>query len=82
MSTLQHQEAQLHGAKDASVAKLEQAAAGGDSHQHLSDISKMTTEADGSFKRKAATFRNFIQENGEFAPEKGAQASQYMTGLC
>ena len=35
------------------------------------DISKMKTEGDGSFKRKASTFRNFIAPNGEFAPEKG-----------
>ncbi|KAM5543471.1 hypothetical protein V8D89_002722 [Ganoderma adspersum] len=37
---------------------------------HLSDISKGKTEPDGSFKRKASSFRNFIEKGGEFAPEK------------
>ena len=40
-------------------------------HQQFSDIGKMKTEADGSFKRKASTFRNFITQDGEFTPEKG-----------
>ena len=38
---------------------------------HLSDISKGKMEPDGSFKRKASSFRNFIEKGGEFAPEKG-----------
>ena len=38
---------------------------------HLSDISKGKVEADGSFKRKASSFRNFIEKGGEFAPDKG-----------
>jgi glutathionyl-hydroquinone reductase len=38
---------------------------------HQSDISKMATEGDGSFKRKAATFRNYIEKGGKFEPEKG-----------
>lgn len=37
----------------------------------FSDISKSKTEADGSFKRKPSSFRNFIQNGGEFEPEKG-----------
>ena len=36
-----------------------------------SNIHVMKTEVDGSFKRKASTFRNFIEKDGEFAPEKG-----------
>ena len=43
----------------------------GKAHQEFSDIGKMKTEADGSFKRKAATFRSFITQDGEFTPEKG-----------
>lgn len=31
----------------------------------------MKTETDGSFKRKASTFRSFITQDGEFTPEKG-----------
>ncbi|KAL1948842.1 hypothetical protein VTO73DRAFT_10648 [Trametes versicolor] len=38
---------------------------------HLTDISKGLAEADGSFKRKASTFRRFIEKGGEFEPEKG-----------
>ncbi|KAH9852358.1 glutathione S-transferase [Lenzites betulinus] len=38
---------------------------------HLTDISKMKTEPDGSFKRKASTFRDFIEKGGKFEPEKG-----------
>ncbi|PCH35107.1 glutathione S-transferase [Wolfiporia cocos MD-104 SS10] len=38
---------------------------------HLSDINKMTSDNDGSFKRKASSFRNFIEKGGQFAPEKG-----------
>lgn len=37
----------------------------------FTDISKSKTEADGSFKRKPSSFRNFIQKGGEFEPEKG-----------
>jgi len=37
---------------------------------HLSDISKIKNEADGSFKRVASVFRSFIEKGGEFAPEK------------
>lgn len=36
-----------------------------------SDIGKMRTEADGSFKRAASSFRNFIENDGKFTPEKG-----------
>ncbi|KAI9068078.1 Glutathionyl-hydroquinone reductase [Trametes sanguinea] len=36
-----------------------------------SDISKSTTEQDGSFKRKPSSFRDFIQKGGKFEPEKG-----------
>ena len=35
------------------------------------DIAKMKSESDGSFKRKASSFRNFITQDGEFTPEKG-----------
>ncbi|KAI0754225.1 glutathione S-transferase [Daedaleopsis nitida] len=38
---------------------------------NFSDISKSKTEADGSFQRKASSFRNSIQSGGEFQPEKG-----------
>lgn len=38
---------------------------------HLTDISKGLAEADGTFKRKASTFRRFIEKGGEFEPEKG-----------
>jgi len=34
------------------------------------DIAKMKTEADGSFVRKASTFRNVIEKGGKFEPEK------------
>ncbi|KAJ7087036.1 glutathione S-transferase [Mycena crocata] len=37
----------------------------------LTDVSKMKREADGSFKRAASVFRSFIEEGGQFAPEKG-----------
>ena len=39
-----------------------------------SDISKMKVEPDGSFKRAASSFRNFIQKGGQFPPEKGKPA--------
>jgi hypothetical protein len=34
------------------------------------DIGKMKVEADGTFKRKASVFRNFIEKGGKFAPER------------
>lgn len=37
---------------------------------HLTDISKMTTDAQGAFKRAPSSFRNFIQLGGQFPPEK------------
>ncbi|OBZ67651.1 Glutathione S-transferase omega-like 2 [Grifola frondosa] len=36
-----------------------------------SDITKMKPEEDGSFKRRASSFRRFIKKGGEFEPEKG-----------
>ena len=42
---------------------------------HLSDIAKSPTEADGSFKRPASSFRNFIQAGGQFPPERGTYTS-------
>lgn len=38
-----------------------------------SDIARMKTEADGSFKRAAASFRNTIEKGGKFEAEGGAQ---------
>ena len=43
----------------------------GQGHEHQSDLNKMKMEDDGSFKRKASTFRNWIAADSEFAPEKG-----------
>lgn len=37
-----------------------------------SEFGKMKLEADGSFKRAAASFRNCIQKDGEFAAERGS----------
>ncbi|PPQ70398.1 hypothetical protein CVT24_013136 [Panaeolus cyanescens] len=39
-------------------------------HRVQSDISKMKTEKDGSFKRADASFRNTIQPGSKFEPEK------------
>jgi len=36
-----------------------------------SDIGKMKTEPDGSFKRLDASFRNTIEKGGKFEPAKG-----------
>ena len=36
-----------------------------------SDISKMKTEPDGSFKRADASFRNTIAKGSQFEPEIG-----------
>ncbi|KAK7685560.1 hypothetical protein QCA50_011427 [Cerrena zonata] len=36
-----------------------------------SNIHVMKTEADGSFKRKASTFRDFIAKDSQFTPDKG-----------
>jgi putative glutathione S-transferase len=38
---------------------------------HFSDIGKMKVEDDGSFNRKPASFRDFIEKGGKFEPEKG-----------
>jgi glutathionyl-hydroquinone reductase len=35
------------------------------------DISRMKPEADGTFKRKAASFRSHITKDGQYTPEKG-----------
>jgi len=37
---------------------------------HLSDVTKTPTEADGSFKRAASSFRNSIQAGGQHPPER------------
>ena len=42
---------------------------------HQVDPSKFTTDADGAFKRRPSSFRNFIQKGGEFPPEKGERTS-------
>ncbi|KAJ3486217.1 hypothetical protein NLI96_g4395 [Meripilus lineatus] len=36
-----------------------------------SDIGKMKVESDGSFKRRASSFRQQIEKGGQFPPEKG-----------
>jgi putative glutathione S-transferase len=36
-----------------------------------SDIGQLKTSPDGSFKRTAARFRNFIENDGKFLPEMG-----------
>jgi putative glutathione S-transferase len=36
-----------------------------------SDITKMKTEPDGSFKRAPSSFRNFIEKGGRFEAAKG-----------
>jgi len=48
------------------------------------DIGKMKTEPDGSFKRKDASFRNVIEKGGKFEPEKGVynHCSCSFTFLC
>lgn len=38
-----------------------------------SDITKMKTEKDGSFKRADASFRNIIEKGGKFEPESGME---------
>jgi len=40
-------------------------------HTNFSDIGKMPTEKDGSFKRADAAFRNWIEKGGKFEPKKG-----------
>ncbi len=57
----------------ADVAKIniDTSSASGQSRGTQSDISKMKLEADGSFKRKASTFRDSISLDGEFTPDKG-----------
>ncbi|KAK2461175.1 hypothetical protein APHAL10511_006702 [Amanita phalloides] len=38
---------------------------------HLTDIGRLNTSADGSFKRQSSNFRSFIEKGGQFEPEKG-----------
>ena len=38
---------------------------------HLTDLSKMTPEQDGSFNRRPSQFRNRIEQGGKYEPEKG-----------
>lgn len=40
---------------------------------HQTNISKMKTE-NGSFNRAASSFRNFIEKDGQFPPEKGTSS--------
>ncbi|KAG6894696.1 hypothetical protein C0992_005085 [Termitomyces sp. T32_za158] len=44
-------------------------------HTTQSDIGKMKTEADGSYKRADASFRNTIEKGGRFEPELGTNDS-------
>lgn len=38
---------------------------------------------DGSFKRQASSFRDFIEPGGKFAPEKGTcDCERKVTGEC
>ncbi|KAE9395832.1 glutathione S-transferase [Gymnopus androsaceus JB14] len=37
---------------------------------HQSDLAKMKSEADGSFKRQDSSFRSFIEKGSQFEPEK------------
>ncbi|KAH9932939.1 glutathione S-transferase [Fomitopsis serialis] len=38
---------------------------------HHTDIGKMKTEDDGTFKRKPSQFRDWLEKGGKFEPEKG-----------
>lgn len=38
---------------------------------HQSNIAKMRTDGDGSFKRLPSTFRSAVEKGGQFPPEKG-----------
>lgn len=51
---------------------------------HQSDIAKMKTEPDGSFKRAAAAFRNTVEKGGKFEPEPGKSQIRpgRRKGLC
>ena len=64
----------------AHAVKLEKTAV--QPHQSQSNINVMTREKDGSFNRKASTFRNFITRDGEFTPEKGADDLLYHLDQC
>ena len=44
----------------------------------LSDPSKFKLEADGSFKRPATVFHNFIEKGGPFEPQPGEDCSAYI----
>lgn len=46
--------------------------------KEVSDLTKLPIEKDGSFNRKASTFRNFITQDGDFTPEKGT-SHHYMS---
>lgn len=63
MSTLPHQYTALKQ-KEEEKASVDVTA--------QTDVNKLKTDPDGSFKRPASTFRSFVQENGEFPPEKGS----------
>ena len=38
---------------------------------HLTDLSKMAPEQDGSFNRRPSQFSNWIADGEKYAPEKG-----------
>lgn len=42
-----------------------------------SDLKKMKHEPDGSFKRPASSYRDWIKKGGKFEPEKGASTMCY-----
>jgi len=46
-----------------------------------SDISKMKTEPDGSFKRLDASFRNLIEKGGKFEPATGRHRVNFFSLL-
>lgn len=72
MSTLPHQtDASQHAVGLDKTAVTAASDASGKPHEAQADISKMKVAADGSFKRKASTFRDWIKDGGEFVPEKG-----------
>ena len=68
-STLPHQ----HAALQQQHADVEKSKTSGKAVRDpgQADFKKVKMEADGSFKRKPSTFRNWIAQDGEFEPEKG-----------
>jgi hypothetical protein len=89
-SALPHQHTALQQEQqgDSALGGNSESSEHGEVDKSSTNVNKLKNEADGSWKRQVSSFRNWIEEGGDFPPEKGnlsnsqLQLSRVYAGRC